>query len=77
MSHALPSGVIVGAVSRRGSGSGAFVKRDAFLTRPVPFADALREMGRPRGWGILLTSRPTSVRFTSGADAAFSSVCGD
>lgn len=77
MNHALPSAVAVEAVSRRGTGSDASERRDGFLARPVPFAEALRQMGRPRGRGILLTSRPTSVRFTSGADAAFSSVCGD
>lgn len=79
MTHASPSAVTVEAVSRCGTGSDASERRDGFLARPVPFAETLRQMGRPRGWGILLTSMPASVRFrfTSGADAAFASVCGD
>jgi hypothetical protein len=40
-------------VSSRGTGSDASNDRAAFLARPLPFADALREMSRPRGWGAI------------------------
>lgn len=53
MSHAEPQGMSKEPVSMGGTGSGAPERRDAFLARPVPFADTLREMGRPRGWGAI------------------------
>lgn len=53
MSHALPSAVTMEAVSRCGMGSDASEMRGAFLVRPVPFAETLRQMGMPRGWGAM------------------------
>jgi 2-phosphoglycerate kinase len=53
MSHALPYAVTVGGVSSCGTGSDASEQVNRLLARPVPFADALREMGRPRGWGVI------------------------
>lgn len=53
MSDALPSAVTVAGASRGGTGSDASERRNAFLARPVPFAETLRQMGRPRGWGVI------------------------
>jgi hypothetical protein len=53
MSHAEPQDMTVETVSRRGTGSGACSQVNRLLVRPMPFADALREMGRPRGWGAI------------------------
>lgn len=57
MIHALTSAVTVEAVSMFGTGSDASEQINRLLARPVPFADALLEMGRPRGWGVIGNGR--------------------
>lgn len=57
MSYALPSAVTVGGVSMGGTGSGASQQVNRLLANPVPFAETLRQMGRPRGWGVIWNGR--------------------
>lgn len=57
MSNALPSSVTVEAVSRCGIGSDASEQVNRLLARHVPFAETLRQMGKPRGWGVIWSVR--------------------
>ncbi len=57
MIHAEAQGMSKEVVStdRTGKWTSELVNR--LLARPVPFADTLREMGRPMGWGAIGNGR--------------------